>query len=152
MSRNLAAFVRARLTQRADTAKRDFNLTHTHYGLERLLYRLSLSPHAANHQLQVALLFSLWHDQPHRPTGDADLRGFDPADIDTAVAAFREICQIEVEDGIAFDPASVKGSVIRKEAGYCGVRIDLQANVDGARVALQVDIGCGGAVTPAPEL
>jgi hypothetical protein len=43
MSRNLAASVRARLKQHADATKQDFNLTLTHYGLERLLYRLSVS-------------------------------------------------------------------------------------------------------------
>jgi hypothetical protein len=31
------------------------------------------------------------------------------------------------------------------------VRIDLQAKLDGARITLQVDIGFGDAVTPAPE-
>ncbi|CAN7674592.1 nucleotidyl transferase AbiEii/AbiGii toxin family protein [Variovorax paradoxus] len=151
MSRNLAASVRARLKQRADVKRQDFNLTLTRYGLERLLYRLSVSPHAANYLLKGALLFSLWYDQPHRPTRDADLLGFGPDDIGTAVSAFREICQIEVDDGIAFDAASVRGSVIRKEAGYGGVRIDLLAKLDGARLALQVDIGFGDAVTPAPE-
>ena len=151
MSRNLAASIRTRLKQRADARKQDFNLILTHYGLERLLYRLSISPLAGNYLLKGALLFSLWYDQPHRPTRDADLRDFGPDDIDTAVAAFREICAMEVEDGIAFDPASVKGSVIRKEAGYGGVRIDLLAKLDGARITLQVDIGFGDAVTPAPE-
>ena len=151
MSRNLAASIRARLKQRADARQQDFNLTLTHYGLERLLYRLSISPHAHNYLLKGALLFSLWYDQPHRPTRDVDLLGFGLDDIDSAVSAFREICQIEVEDGIAFDPASVKGSVIRKEEGYGGVRVDLQAKLDGARIALQVDIGFGDAVTPAPE-
>lgn len=77
--------------------------------------------------------------------------GFGPDDVGAAESAFREISQIAVEDGIAFDPASVKGSVIRKEAGYGGVRVDLQAKLDGARIALQVDIGFGDAVTPAPE-
>lgn len=96
-------------------------------------------------------MFSLWYDQPHRPTRDADLLGFGPDDIESAVTAFREICQIAAEDGIAFDSASVKGAAIRKEAGYGGVRIDLQAKLDGARIALQVDIGFGDAVTPAPE-
>lgn len=151
MSRNLAASIRARLKQHADAAKQDFNLTLTHYGLERLLYRLSISAHAPNFLLKGALLFSLWYDLPHRPTRDADLLGFGPDDIDSAVATFREICQIAVADGIAFDPTSVKGAVIRKEAGYGGVRIDLQAKLDGARIALQVDIGFGDAVTPAPE-
>ena len=151
MSRNLAASIRARLKQRADATKQDFNLILTHYGLERLLYRLSISPHAGNYLLKGALLFSLWYDQPHRPTRDADLLGFGPDDIDTAVTTFRETCAMKVEDGIAFDPASVRGSVIRQEAGYGGVRIDLLAKLDGARITLQVDIGFGDAVTPAPE-
>ncbi|MGO4395286.1 nucleotidyl transferase AbiEii/AbiGii toxin family protein [Variovorax sp. M-6] len=151
MSRNLAASIRARLKQRADATKQDFNLILTHYGLERLLYRLSISPHAANYLLKGALLFSLWYDQPHRPTRDVDLLGFGPDDVDTAVSAFRAICQIAAEDGVAFDPASVKASAIRKDAGYGGVRIDLLAKLDGARIALQVDIGFGDAVTPAPE-
>lgn len=120
----------------ADATKQDFNLTLTRYGLERLLYRLSISPHADNYLLKGALLFSLWYDQPHRPTRDADLLGFGPDDIDTAVSAFREICEIVVDDGTAFDPTSVKGSAIRKEAGYGGVRIDLLAKLDGARIAL----------------
>jgi predicted nucleotidyltransferase component of viral defense system len=151
MSRNLAASIRARLKQRATAERQDFNLTLTHYGLERLLYRLSISAYVPNFLLKGALLFSLWYDIPHRPTRDADLLGFGPDDIDSAVATFREICQIPVEDGIEFDQRSVKGAVIRKEAGYGGVRVDLQARLDGARIALQVDIGFGDAVNPAPE-
>ena len=61
MSRNLAASVRARLKRHADATKQDFNLTLTHYGLERLLYRLSISEHASNFLLKGALLFTLWY-------------------------------------------------------------------------------------------
>ena len=152
MSRtNLPASIRARLKQRADATRQDFNLTLTHYGLERLLYRLSISQYADRYLLKGALLFALWYDQPHRPTRDVDLLGYGPDDVETAVATFREISQIAVDDGIVFDPASVAGSVIRKEAGYGGVRVDLRATLDGARIALQVDIGFGDVVTPAPE-
>jgi hypothetical protein len=151
MSRNLAASVRARLKQHADATQQDFNLTLTHYGLERLLYRLSVSGHASNFLLKGALLFTFWYDIAHRPTRDADLLGFGPDDVATAVRTFREICLTPAEDGVVFDPDSVKGAIIRKEAGYGGVRIDLQATLDGARIALQVDIGFGDAVTPAPE-
>lgn len=151
MTRNLAASVRARLKLRADAAKEDFNLTLTHYGLERLLYRLSVSPHAPTFLLKGALLFSLWYDHPHRPTRDADLLAFGPSDIDTLVETFREICAIACEDGIAFDAVAIKGAEIRKSTGYGGVRIDIPATLDGARIALQVDIGFGDAVTPAPE-
>jgi hypothetical protein len=151
MTRNLAASIRARLKQHADATKQEFNLTLTHYGLERLLYRLSISDHAPNFLLKGALLFSLWFDQPHRPTRDADLLGFGSDDIASVVASFREICQISVEDGIVFDPNSVKGALIRKETGYGGVRIDLLGHLENARIPLQVDIGFGDAVTPAPE-
>jgi Nucleotidyl transferase AbiEii toxin, Type IV TA system len=151
MTRNLAASVRARLKLRADATQQEFNLTLTHYGLERLLYRLSISDHAPNFLLKGALLFSLWYDQPHRPTRDADLLGFGSDDITSVVTTFHEICQISVEDGVVFDTASIKGTTIRKETGYGGVRIDLLAHLDGARIALQVDIGFGDAVTPAPE-
>lgn len=151
MSRNVAASIRARLKQYADARKQDFNLALTHYGLERLLYRLSISPHASNYLLKGALLFSLWYDLPHRPTRDADLLGFGPGDIESAVKAFQEICQIAADDGIAFDAASVQGHAIRKEAGYGGVRVDVRATLDSARIALQVDIGFGDAVTPGPQ-
>ena len=69
----------------------------------------------------------------------------------TLVGVFRSICGIAVDDGIVFDPASVAGTEIRKDAGYGGVRIDVRATLDGARLALQVDIGFGDAVTPAAQ-
>lgn len=151
MSRNLAASIRARLKNLADARKQDYNLVLTHYGLERLLYRLSISEHAPNFLLKRAPLFSLWYDIPQRPTRDADLLGFGPDDIDSVVAVFRDICRIASDDGIEFDPMQVKGSEIRKDAGYGGVRIQILAKLDGARLTLQADIGFGDAVTPAPD-
>ena len=151
MTRNIAASVRARLKQHADATKEDFNLTLTRYGLERLLYRLSVSPHAPNFLLKGALLFSLWYDHPHRPTRDADLLAFGSNDIDVLIATFREICDVGNDDGIVFNSAATRGSEIRKSTGYGGVRIDITATLDAARIALQVDIGFGDAVTPGPQ-
>jgi predicted nucleotidyltransferase component of viral defense system len=148
MTANRAASIRARLKQHPETSKQDFNLTLTRYGLERLLYRLSLSEHAPNFLLKGALLFQLWYGQSHRPTRDADLLGFGPDDVPTLVGVFRSICSIAVDDGIVFDAESVTGTEIRKDAGYSGVRIDVRATLDGARLALQIDIGFGDAVTP----
>jgi len=67
------------------------------------------------------------------------------------VATFSEICAVGSEDGIVFVAAAIKGAEIRKSTGYGGVRIDIPATLDGARIALQVDIGFGDVVTPAPE-
>lgn len=149
MSRNVAASVRARLKNRTDATDGDYNLLLTRYGLERLLYRLSVSPHAPNFLLKGALLFLLWHELPSRPTRDADLLGFGDGDVDSVVAVFRDVCAVACDDGMLFDAASVRGGVIRKQAGYGGVRIEMQATLDGAVLALQVDVGFGDVVTPA---
>jgi hypothetical protein len=155
MTANRAASIRARLKQHTDTSKQDFNLTLTRYGLERLLYRPSISEHAPNLLLKGALLFQLWYGQPHRPTRDADLLGFGPDDVPTLVGVFRSLASIAVDDGVVFDATSVKGSPIRKDAaetvGQGGLRIDLRATLDGARLSLQIDIGFGDAVTPAAQ-
>lgn len=150
MSRNLAASIRARLKSHADAEREDFNLTLTRFGLERLLFRLSVSQHAGRFLLKGALLFSIWYDRPHRPTRDADLLAFGPDDVQAMVALFREVCAIPCDDGLVFDPSSVRGSEIRKPAGYGGIRVDVQARLDGARISLQADIGFGDAVTPEP--
>ena len=60
--RNPAASVRARLLNKARADGMDFQLLLTRYGLERLLYRLSISPERDNFLLKGALLF----DRPFR--------------------------------------------------------------------------------------
>lgn len=49
---------------------------------------------------------------------------------------------------MAFDPVSVGAVEIRKDANYEGVRVTLVGTLDGARCAIQVDVGYGDAVTP----
>jgi hypothetical protein len=150
MTANRAASIRARLKQHADATKEDFNLVLTRYGIERLLYRLAVSEHGTQFVLKGALLFALWYGQAHRPTRDADLLGFGPDDPAVLATIFRSLCAMEVDDGVRFDVASVRVGTIRKEARYGGVRVDIQATLDNARIALQVDVGFGDAVTPAP--
>jgi hypothetical protein len=149
--RNIGASIRDRLLNKARAEKLDYNLLLTRYALERLLYRLSISPHRDQFLLKGALLFDLWFDVPHRPTHDADFLGFGSAEIPHVEEIFRELCCIEVEDGIEFNPDSVKAAEIRKEANYAGVRVILAGLLDSARCPAQVDIGFGDAVVPGPE-
>lgn len=149
--RNTAASVRARLLTRARETRIDFNLVLTRFALERLLYRLSVSPHADQFLLKGALLFDVWFDIPHRPTRDADFLGFGSAELPHIEAVFKEICKIEAFDGVTFQPNTVHTSEIRKEANYAGVRVMLLGVIDGARCQIQIDIGFGDAVTPGPE-
>jgi hypothetical protein len=149
---NRAASIRARLLNRARTEKAEFNLMLTRYSLQRLLYRLSVSPWADQFLLKGALLFDLWFDQPHRPTRDIDLLGFGPSDIEHLIEVFQQVCMMPSDDGILFDHASVRAVPIRKEANYEGVRVTLVGILDNARCSVQIDVGYGDVVTPAPEL
>ena len=149
--RNIAASVRARLLNKARAEKLDFNLLLTRYALERMLYRLSVSEQRGQFLLKGALLFDIWFDVPHRPTHDADLLGFGSTEIPHLEKLFREVSQLAVEDGIAFQADTVKAAEIRKEANYAGVRVTLLGLLDNARCPVQIDIGFGDAVTPAPE-
>jgi len=149
--RNIGASIRDRLLYKARAENLDYNLLLTRYALERLLYRMSVSEQRDQFLLKGALLFDLWFDVPHRPTHDADFLGFGSAEIPHLEQLFQGICRIEVEDGILFQPESVKAAEIRKEANYAGVRVTLMGMLDSARCPVQVDIGFGDAVVPGPE-
>lgn len=149
--KNIAASVRARLLNRARELRQDFNLTLTRYAIERLLYRISVSPHADQFLLKGALLFDLWFDIPHRPTRDADFLGFGSAERPRIESIFKAICTIEASDGVTFQADSVRATEIRKDANYTGVRVMLLGVIDGARCPIQIDIGFGDIVTPGPE-
>ena len=148
---NIGASVRGRLLTKARAEKLDFNLLLTRYALERLLYRMSISEQRDQFLLKGALLFDLWFDIPHRPTHDADFLGFGSAEIPHLENVFRDISRIAIEDGIVFQPESVKAAEIRKDANYAGVRVTLIGLLDNARCPIQIDIGFGDAVVPGPE-
>lgn len=147
---NTAVSVRARLLNVAKAQGVDFNQVLVRFALERILYRLTQSPHADRFVLKGALLFTLWYDMPHRATRDADLLGFGSSDLTSVAQVFRDIAAVPVDDGIVFDPASVTVEEIRKEAGYGGVRVVIAGDLARARCKTQIDVGFGDAVTPAP--
>lgn len=145
------ASIHARLLNLAKARDEDFNLILTRYAIERFLYRLSLVPAREVYWLKGALLFDLWFDVPHRPTRDADFLGFGSADIGMLASTICEICNVVVDDGMEFDPASITIEEIREEANYGGLRVRLVSRLGNARCTVQLDVGYGDAVTPGPE-
>ncbi|MDP1675105.1 MAG: nucleotidyl transferase AbiEii/AbiGii toxin family protein, partial [Burkholderiales bacterium] len=122
------------------------------YAVERFLYRLSRSPHVERFVLKGALLLLVWLGDALRPTRDADLLGFGDLSDQELVNIFREICETPVEiDGMTYASDSVRVEPIRADDNYGGQRVTLRAQMGAARVTVQVDIGIGDAVTPAPE-
>jgi len=149
--KNLPASIRQKLSDLARARKDDFGLILVKYGLERILYRLTRSAHHDAFVLKGALLFELWTHDTYRPTRDADFLGRGDNAPERLVRLFRELCEMEVEpDGLVFDADSVRAERITEDADYEGVRVSFIARLDRARIPIQIDIGFGDAVTPAP--
>ena len=150
---NIAHSVHERLLSLAKARNEEFQNFLMRYALERLLYRLSLTPHRDHFVLKGAMLFAIWSDEPHRPTQDLHLLGFGNSSISELENIFRDICEVMAdEDGLLFQSSAVKGRAIREDNIYDGVRINLTATLGKAVIPLQIDVGFGDAPVPAPKL
>jgi predicted nucleotidyltransferase component of viral defense system len=148
----LARSVQVRLARHAKAIGVDPNLVLTRYAVERFLYRLSRSPYVDRFVLKGALLLLVWLGETLRPTRDADLLGFGDLSDDALLQIFADVCGVEVEpDAMRYFGDSVRLEPIRMEDAYGGRRVTLQAEIGAARLRIQVDIGIGDVVTPAPE-
>lgn len=150
--KNPAASVRARLLDHAKKHNDDFQRVLTRYAIERLLFRLAQTEAAQHYVLKGAMLFVTWPEHVFRPTGDLDLLGQGDPDPAVVTELFTQICQVEVpQDGIEFDPGALKAEAVREEDKYQGVRLTLRGRLEKAVIPVQVDIGFGDHVYPAPE-
>ena len=146
---NLPASVRQRLLNLATEKQRDFGLVLTQYGLERLLYRLSVSRHRNALILKGALLLQTWTANVYRPTRDLDLLGVSEGSVEHYRKLFAELCSQRVEaDGLSFLPETIRVERIRDQEEYEGVRVLMEARLANARIPLQIDVGFGDVITP----
>jgi predicted nucleotidyltransferase component of viral defense system len=151
--RNLAASVRQRLLNHSVAIKTDPNVVLIWYGLERFLYRLSLSAHRDRFVLKGAMLFRLWGSSGFRATKDLDLLGSLRDEAEVVREVFASICEQVVEDdGLVFDASSIRVTEIRDAQEYGGFRVTLVAKLGTATLPLQIDVGFGDAITPAPTI
>lgn len=148
--KNLAASLRAKLLSRSRERNEDFQFVLGRWIAERFLYRLGISRKSDQFVLKGATLFLVWKGELLRPTRDIDFLGYGSSKLDEVAKSIREICSLAVEDGIVFDLEAIRAEEIREEAEYDGVRVFVPASLDNARATLQVDIGFGDAVEPAP--
>jgi predicted nucleotidyltransferase component of viral defense system len=148
---NIAASVRARLLNLARQSNQPFDGLLTRFAHERLLYRLSRSPHAERFVLKGATLLTTWLPETARGTRDLDLLGFGDSSEQRILGIFREVLAIAVDDGVDFDLDALQVALIREELEYGGVRLRGTATLAGARIAIVVDIGFGDSVEPGLE-
>lgn len=149
-ARNVAASIRQRLLDLTRAKNGNFQDCLDRYAVERLIYRLSLSEARERFLLKGALLFTAWFDVPHRPTRDADFLGLGEPDAGQLADLVRTLCNVVADDGLVYDADSIRVVEIREQSNYSGLRVTLRATLDNARCHLQLDVGFGDAVTPAP--
>lgn len=146
-----AASIRQRLLDIARTQGRVHEVVLVRYALERLLYRLSISPHRDRFALKGGMLVTRWIGGGNRETRDADFLGFGESTPDDLKATFAEIMATGADDALAFDVGALRADQIREGMEYGGIRLRTTAYLDRTRIPVTVDIGFGDAVAPKLE-
>ena len=148
----ITASVRTRLVNLAHERGEETGMLFTRYALERFLYRLGASKHRNSFVLKGAMLLRALDPSFRRATKDLDLLGFGSTDAERIAICFRECCALDVEDdGLDFDTSALTCTPIREELEYGGLRISFVARLGNAVLRIQIDVGFGDAITPAPR-
>ena len=147
--RDFPASVHQRLLNLARHRGIGFNLLLQRYTAERFLYRLSISDQVDRFTLKGAALLRVWDEDNARQTRDVDFLAFGPDDHAAMRAAMASICGAScTEDGVVFDPGSIRVANVRESQPYAGLRAGIRGSLGRTRLNLQVDIGFGDTITP----
>ncbi len=55
------------------------------------------------------------------------------------------------DDGLTFSAETIQAAQIKEGDEYQGIRLRIESRLENARIALQIDIGFGDAITPDPQ-
>ena len=152
--RDVPSSVHARLKSLAAHRKVSLNFLLRSYTAERFLYRLGASPLADRFTLKGATLFLVWGGDTFRGTRDLDFLASESEGGDSINRQLAEICAVACpEDGVVFesDPGQIRVRPIRVNIPHGGQRASLRAQLGRIRLPIQVDIGFGDVITPAPQ-
>jgi predicted nucleotidyltransferase component of viral defense system len=141
------ASIRQRLLNVARKKGQVFDVVLVTYGLERLIYRLSISKYQSSFVLKGGMLVALWTADEKRVTRDADFQGYGLASEAHLFSAFSEIMREPVDDGLFFDVDRLTAEPIREVQQYGGTRLKTIANLGKTRIPIVIDIGFGDATT-----
>ena len=145
-----ATSVKDRLKKQAASSGKTFQETLTAYGLERTVYRLSVSEFAERFTLKGGIfLYALFEGRFARATSDIDLlAGNMPNDSEDMKKIFENIFSIECDDALRYDLNTLDVVDITEFKEYHGVNVFIMAYLDRTRVPVSIDIGFGDVVYP----
>ena len=121
------------------------------FGLERTIYRLSISKYAEKFTLKGGIfLYALFDGKYERATMDIDLLAQRiPNDTDEIKKVFNDIFSIESDDALRFDMNTLEVINITEFKEYHGVNVSIIGYLDRTKVPVSIDIGFGDVVYPA---
>ncbi|MCF8069143.1 MAG: nucleotidyl transferase AbiEii/AbiGii toxin family protein [Desulfobacterales bacterium] len=149
--KNVAASVKNRLLNIARQNHKPFEEVLVLYGLERFLYRLSISPYKEKFVLKGGLLLIGFGFPQARPTKDIDFLGLMNLDIGTASEYIQKIANIDIDDGLQFDLSNLAHEEMTPTSEYPGFRFKFSSQLGQARIPIQIDIGFGDSMVPDPN-
>lgn len=144
--------VKERLKNLRKSSGKTFDELLILYGIERLLYRLSVSEYRNRFILKGgALLYTLLENKA-RVTRYIDVLARRVHNSqDNIKEIMGSVCKIEADDALRFDSGSIMVDDIAAEDDYHGVRFVIIAYLGKAKVHLQIDIGFSDIIYPAPK-
>jgi Nucleotidyl transferase AbiEii toxin, Type IV TA system len=97
-------------------------------------------------------LLYAFENESSRPTMDLDLLGLHISNEQMKLkTVFKTISEMTCEeDGVVFLSEAIQTSILQKEGRYSGVRLKIEGRLGNIKQMLQIDIGFGDVVTPAP--
>lgn len=145
-----AASIKDRIKNHAKESGHTMQNELTMYGLERTIYRISISPHAAKFTLKGGIfLYALFDGDFARATTDIDLLAKDTSnDAESIKEIFVEVLQITVDDALRYDMETLEVVHITEFKEYHGVKVTVKAYLDKTRIDVSLDIGFGDVIYP----
>ena len=145
-----AISVKDRLKKQAIEEKKTMQDKIVMYGLERTIYRLSISEYAERFTLKGGIfLYALFNGDYTRATTDIDLLAQCISnDIEEMKKVFKEIFSIKCDDALRFDLNTLDVIYITEFREYHGVKVSILGHLDKTKVPISIDIGFGDIVYP----
>ena len=144
--KDTAASVRQRLLNLARQEGQVFDVVLVAFGLERLVYRLSVSDYRDRFVLKGGMLVTLWTADTGRFTRDIDFLAFGSDEEAVLKEAFSAILAIDGGDGLIYDAANLTAAAIREDQVYGGMRLRTIAYLGTTQIPITVDLGFGDAL------
>ena len=145
-----AISVKDRLKKQAIEEKKTMQDKIVMYGLERTIYRLSISKYAERFTLKGGIfLYALFNGDYTRATTDIDLLAQCISnDVEEMKKVFKEIFSIKCDDALRFDLNTLDVIYITEFKEYHGVKVSILGYLDKTKVPISIDIGFGDIVYP----